>query len=169
MNQETRKAVLPGSFDPPTSGHKDIIMQAAEIFDALIIAIIVNPGKPPFFPLHVKKNMLKRMSIGLKNVSIVSYEGLTSAFALTQGARYLVRGLRDEKDLAYERELAYGNELLANGLRTVFFIASHDHYTVSSRLVREVIRCGGGEAALPFVPVEIHDQFQKYCRDHEQC
>ena len=163
------KAVFPGSFDPPTSGHKEVIRQAAALFDELIVAIAVNPEKKPFFPVAVRKAMLARMTAGKENIRVLHYEGLTATCAVNENARFLVRGLRDARDLAYEKELAYGNELLANGLRTVFFIASHDHYTVSSRLVREVIRCGGGEAALPFVPVEIHDQFQKYCRDHEQC
>ncbi len=152
-----KKAVFPGSFDPPTKGHLDVILQAAGLFDTLYVCVIENPGKKSLFSPASRKELLKAMTAALENVVVEHAAGLTAAYAASRGAGYLVRGLRNPQDFSYETPLAYGNRSLESGLSTVFFLPEAGHAFISSALVREVITAGGVEKALVFVPDALHE------------
>ena len=155
------KALFAGSFDPPTRGHQQVIRLARAVFPELLVGIAENPEKRSFFPLGDRLRLLEELVKPSPGVQVVSYTGLTARFSLSAGVSFLVRGLRHEGDLALEKELAFGNETLARSLGgealpTVFFLAPGAHAGTSSHLVRGIIRAEGIEAALPFLPEELH-------------
>ncbi len=157
-----RRALFPGTFDPPTCGHREIIVKAAPLFDELIVAVAVNPGKRPLFTAKERVQMLERIAAPLGCVRAASYAGLTADFARAEGVQALVRGLRSCEDLAAERELALGNEALGSGLPTIFLLASGAGAQVRSHLVREMIAAGELEAAEAFVPEETRDLLRAF-------
>jgi pantetheine-phosphate adenylyltransferase len=137
-----RKAIFPGSFDPPTLGHTEIVARATALFDEVIVAIGTNSAKSTFFSLEERLEMLRLSFSHLPSVRVASYGNLTVDFAQAQGARFLLRGLRTGQDLDYERPIALINRHMDVHLETVFFITSGEHSHISSTLVREVIRYG---------------------------
>ena len=159
MDLKKRVGLFPGTFDPPTVGHEEIIRQAVKLFDQLFIGVATNPEKEPLLSLEARLSLLRELAGGLSHVEVVSFGGLTSRFAREKGIGFLVRGLRNERDLAYERELAAANEELFPGLVTVFLLARRKNAFVSSRLVREIVAVGGPEAAKPFIPEKIWSSF----------
>jgi len=159
MGRDAITALFPGSFDPPTRGHLAILRQAAALFDEVLIGLAENPGKRSFLPVAARLELLESLVRSFDNVRVAAYRGLTARFARERGATVLVRGLRDARDLAYERELACGNEVLGHGLTTVFLLAPGVESAVSSRLVREIVHAAGPEAALPLLPGEIRETF----------
>jgi pantetheine-phosphate adenylyltransferase len=137
------KAIYPGSFDPPTNGHFDLIERGSRIFDELVVAVLRNPEKDPLFSVADRRAMLEAMTAGLDNVSIDTFEGLTVDYALRVGATAILRGIRAVSDYEYELQMALMNRKLQPSLETVFMMPAEKYSYLSSRLVREVAQLGG--------------------------
>jgi len=144
---ETR-AVYPGSFDPVTNGHIDLIQRSSALFDKLIVAILRNTEKTPLFTVPEREEMLEHAVRGLKNVSVTSFAGLLVDYAEQIGASVIVRGIRAVSDYEYELQMALMNRRLDPGLETVFLTPGEDVSFISSRLVREIARLGGDVSRL---------------------
>jgi pantetheine-phosphate adenylyltransferase len=137
------KAIYPGSFDPPTNGHLDLIERGSKIFDELVVAILRNPEKDPLFSVTDRRKMLEAMTAGLDNVSVDTFDGLTVDYALRVEARVILRGIRAISDYEYELQMALMNRKLHPGMETVFMMPAEKYSYLSSRLVREVAQLGG--------------------------
>jgi pantetheine-phosphate adenylyltransferase len=137
------KAVYPGSFDPPTNGHLDLIERGSKIFDELVVAILQNPEKAPLFSVADRRRMLEAMTADFENVSVDTFEGLTVDYALRVEATAILRGIRAISDYEYELQMALMNRKIQPGLETVFMMPAERYSYVSSRLVREVAQLGG--------------------------
>lgn len=138
-----KRAIYPGSFDPITYGHMDIIARAADIFDELIVAVLNNKGKTPLFSVDERVNILNEVLSDIENVKVRSYEGLLVDFAKANDAGVIVRGLRAVTDFEYELQLAQTNSVLSSGVDTVFLTTSLKYAYLSSSTVREVASYGG--------------------------
>lgn len=142
-----RRAIYPGSFDPVTNGHLDIIERGCKLFDEIIIGILVNPDKQPFFTVEERLEMLtevvKSISQGRCTVRVDSFTGLLVNYALAKEANVIVRGIRAISDYEYELQMALMNRRLAPGVETVFMMPAETYSYVSSRLVKEVFQLGG--------------------------
>ncbi|MBA3727585.1 MAG: pantetheine-phosphate adenylyltransferase [Armatimonadetes bacterium] len=149
-----RIAVYPGSFDPPTNGHVDIISRASKLFDTLVVAVGGNSSKNLLFSVENRLEMLEEICIGLDNVSIQSFTGLLVEFAHNSNASVLVRGLRAMSDFENEFQMALTNRKLAPNLETVFLMTSAENMFVSSSIVKEVAALGGDIRDLVPAPVE---------------
>lgn len=154
-------AVIPGSFDPPTLGHVDVIARAVEVFDRVVIAVVANPSKSPLFTADERKNMLKEICGQWENTEIDHFDGLLVDFAAGKGAGVIVKGLRAVSDFEYELQMAQMNHHLS-GVQTVFLPTSPDHAYLSSSLVKEVGRFGGSLDGLvsPVVASALKERFQ---------
>jgi pantetheine-phosphate adenylyltransferase len=149
------KAIYPGSFDPPTNGHLDLIERGSQIFDELVVAILRNPEKSPLFSLADRRKMLEAMTAGFDNVSVDTFDGLTVDYALKVEARAILRGIRAISDYEYELQMALMNRKLQPGLETVFMMPAEKYSYLSSRLVREVAQLGGSvECLVPEIVVQ---------------
>lgn len=137
------KAVYPGSFDPPTNGHLDLIERGSKIFDELVVAVLRNLEKAPLFSVADRRNMLESMTSGFDNVSVETFDGLTVEYAMTVGASVVLRGIRAISDYEYELQMALMNRKLQPSLETVFMMPAEKYSYISSRLVREVAQLGG--------------------------
>jgi pantetheine-phosphate adenylyltransferase len=137
------KAIYPGSFDPPTNGHFDLIERGSKIFDELVVAILRNPEKDPLFTVADRRKMLESMTAALDNVTVDTFDGLTVDYALRVGAQAILRGIRAISDYEYELQMALMNRKLQPGLETVFMMPAAKYSYLSSRLVREVAQLGG--------------------------
>ena len=138
-----RLAIYPGSFDPPTHGHMDIIERAARLFDELVIGVGVNSAKAPFMSADERVETLRVATAHLPNVRIDSFRGLLVEFAKAKGARAIVRGLRATSDFEYEFQMAMVNRRLTEEIETVFLMTKWEHSYLSSSIVREVASLGG--------------------------
>ncbi len=136
-------AIYPGSFDPVTHGHLDIIKRASSIFDKVVVGVYDRPEKRLLFSTQERVQMTEKSVSHLKNVKVVSYSGLTVDFAKHEGAQVLVRGLRMSSDFEREFEMAMMNKKLAPGLELVCFMASLQYQFLSSSLLKEVAQLGG--------------------------
>jgi pantetheine-phosphate adenylyltransferase len=136
-------AIYPGSFDPPTNGHLDLIERGSKIFDQLIVAILRNPDKGPLFSLAERRLMLESMTEGFKNVSVDTFDGLTVDYAAKVKAGAVLRGIRAISDYEYELQMALMNRKLHPELETVFMMPAEQYSYLSSRLVRELAQLGG--------------------------
>ncbi|MFN3689457.1 MAG: pantetheine-phosphate adenylyltransferase [Fimbriimonadales bacterium] len=143
MGKQVRRAVYPGSFDPPTMGHLDIIQRAARLFDELIVAIAVNSQKQPLFSLEERVQMLQECCQEWANVRIAALDGLLARFAQQVGACAIVRGLRAVSDFEYEFQMATMNRQLAPEVDTCFLMTHQQYAFLSSSIVKEVARLGG--------------------------
>jgi pantetheine-phosphate adenylyltransferase len=143
------RVVSPGSFDPPTNGHLDIIGRAAGLFDEVIVAVLVNVSKRGLFRVEERLDMLGEISASLPNVRIASFDGLLVDFCRANGARAIVKGLRAASDFEYELQMAQMNSGLA-AIDTLFVATSPRHSYVSSSLIKEVAAYGGDVS--PLVP-----------------
>jgi pantetheine-phosphate adenylyltransferase len=137
------KAVYPGTFDPLTRGHEDLVRRAATLFDGVILAIADSTAKRPFFTLEERLAMAKEVLADMKNVQIVGFSGLLTEFVRKQGARVVLRGLRAVSDFEYEFQLAGMNRNLYPEMETVFLTPSEQHMFISATLVREIATLGG--------------------------
>lgn len=147
------KALIPGSFDPVTFGHLDVIERTARLFDQVLVAAVGNPGKaPPLFSLDERQAMLAEVTAHLPNVEIGAFEGLLVDFALAHGVEAIVKGLRAVSDFDFELQMAQVNERMS-GIATVFFPTAPEHSFLSSSLVREVARFGGDVSAMVPAPI----------------
>lgn len=144
------KAIYPGTFDPMTNGHLDIVTRAALMFDHVILAIAASPGKKPMFSLDERVALATQVTSHLDNVEVIGFSDLMANFAKAQGANVLVRGLRAVSDFEYEMQLANMNRHLLPTLESVFMMPSKEWSFISSSLVKEVARHGGDIA--PFLP-----------------
>jgi len=139
-------AVYPGSFDPITNGHLDVVARAARVFDRVIVAVLANPRKTPLLPTQRRVAVIRAALAGqpeLAAVEVRTFDGLTVEFCRSVGARFLVRGLRAIADFDTELQLAHNNAKLAPEVDTVFFMTSLDHGYISSSLAKEIALFGG--------------------------
>ena len=136
-------AIYPGSFDPLTNGHLDLIERGSKIFDDLIVAILSNPEKEPLFTLQERTEMLRAMTKQWSNVSVDSFNGLLVEYAREKGAQAVLRGIRAISDYEYELQMALMNRKLEPQLETVFMMPAEQYSYISSRLVKEVFHLGG--------------------------
>jgi pantetheine-phosphate adenylyltransferase len=145
MTLENRKpvvAVYPGSFDPVTNGHLDLIQRAAVIFDKLIVAVARNLEKDPLFAIKERVEMLEAVTFDWKNVEVDIFEGLLMDYARAKGARVVLRGIRAVSDYEYELQMAMMNRKIEPQVETVFMLPAGEYSFLSSRLVRELARLG---------------------------
>ncbi len=150
----TTKAIYPGTFDPITYGHVDIITRAACMFDKVIMAIAASPGKKPLFSLDERVEMARQATAHLANVEVVGFSDLMANFARDQQANILIRGLRAVADFEYEMQLAQMNRHLMPDLESVFLMPSKEWSFISSSLVKEVARHHGD--VTHFLPAQVH-------------
>ena len=138
-----RTAVYPGSFDPITNGHLDIIQRGTKLFDRVIVAILENEGKAPLFPVAERIDILREVTRDMPTVEIASFSGLLVNFVRKAGAHAVVRGIRAVSDFEYEFQMALMNRELAPDVETIFMMPAAEYTYVSSRLIKEVFRLGG--------------------------
>jgi len=136
-------AIYPGSFDPPTNGHLDLIQRGSKIFEELVVAILRNPEKSPMFSVAERTQMLRELTAELSNVRIDMFDGLMVEYAKSIDAMCVLRGIRAISDYEYELQMALMNRKLEPTLETVFMMPADKYSYVSSRLVREVAQAGG--------------------------
>jgi len=148
-----RIAVFPGSFDPITIGHLDIVKRSLPLFDEIVVAIGNNSAKKYFFPLAKRLELLKSIFKEEEKVSINAYEGLTVDFCESENAQFIIRGLRSSTDFEYEKTIALFNKELKGGVETIFMASSPQYSHISSTVVREILKYGGDVSS--FVPKEI--------------
>ena len=147
------RALIPGSFDPVTFGHLDVIERTARLFDHVLVAAVGNPGKaPPLFTLDERQAMLAEVTGHLPNVEIGAFEGLLVDFAMARGVDAFVKGLRAVSDFDFELQMAQVNERMS-GIATLFFPTAPEHSFLSSSLVREVARFGGDVSSMVPAPI----------------
>ena len=158
-----RTAIYPGSFDPPTRGHEDLIRRSLLLTDRLIVGVAVNAAKQPLFTPEERLAMLRAAAGGDPRIEFVAFEGLLAEFAQRSGASVVVRGLRAVSDFEYEFQMALMNRQLHPALETVFLVPALDLTYLSSSLVREVARFGGDVSSLvhPVVAKALRDRFAK--------
>ena len=141
-------AIYPGSFDPMTNGHLDLIARGAKLFDRLIVGVLRNPSKNPLFSVEERVEMLRESTGAYANVEVATFEGLLVDFARQRGARAVLRGIRAISDYEYELQMAMMNRRLNPEVETIFLMPDAQYSYVSSRLVKEAARLGGSVAGL---------------------
>jgi len=151
-------AICPGSFDPVTNGHLDLIERAAKIFDKLIVAVLRNQEKEPLFDVKERLEMLSEVTRPFANVEIESFAGLLMEYARQKQARVILRGIRAVSDYEYELQMALMNRKLEPQVETVFMLPGEAYSYLSSRLVREVARLGGSLKGL--VPAIVEERLR---------
>ncbi|MBI3087502.1 MAG: pantetheine-phosphate adenylyltransferase [Candidatus Omnitrophica bacterium] len=144
------RALYPGTFDPVTYGHIDLITRALTIFDEVLVAVAHNPGKHPLFSVADRVSLLKRATRGLRGVRVEDFNSLVVDYARRQGARVVLRGLRMLSDFEYEFQMALTNRKLSRHVETIFLMPSESHAYVSARLIKEAAALGADLSA--FVP-----------------
>ena len=157
-----RLALCPGSFDPMTNGHVDLVRRAAELFDRVIIAILVNDQKTPLLDPQTRVDLARSTTSTLPNVEVATFEGLLVDYAAARGAVAVVRGLRSGADFDYEWPMTVMNRRLAPALETVFLVPSPEVAAISSRLVKEIWKLGGDITGLVPVAVAAHMAAQRH-------
>jgi pantetheine-phosphate adenylyltransferase len=152
-------AIYPGSFDPLTNGHLDLIERGKQLFDHLVVAILTNLEKDPLFTIEERVAMLREATAGMENVSIDTFTGLLVDYATQKKARVIMRGVRAFSDYEYELQMALMNRKLQPQLETVFLMPAESYSYVSSRLVKEIFRHGGSVKGL--VPPVVEARLQQ--------
>lgn len=147
------RAIYPGTFDPLTNGHADLVLRAARLFDAVIVAVAANPSKKPLFSLDERVDLARQAFVLCPNVSVIGFSGLLAKFGEEQQAQVLIRGVRAVADFEYEFQLASMNRSLNPQLDSIFMTPSEKNTFISSTLVKEVCRHGGDVAS--FVPEHV--------------
>lgn len=157
-----KTVICPGSFDPVTLGHLDIITRASKMFDRVVVAVLVNSSKTPTFSTEERIELLNAAVGDLPNVEIVSFEGLLAEYCKSCGISTIVKGLRAVSDFEYEFQMAIANKKLSPSLETIFLTADADSTFLSSSMVREICSMGGDISN--FVPACVHDRIVKKLR-----
>ncbi len=152
-------AIYPGSFDPITKGHLDILKTGSEIFDKVIVAVLHNPKKNAFLSLGERVSLIREVTKNFPNVEVDSFEGLTVEYAKNKGANILIRGLRAVSDFEYEMQLSQANSALSKNIKTVFLTTKPKYNFISSSTVKEIFGFGGDISA--FVPEEVENFLKK--------
>ncbi len=157
----SRIAIYPGSFDPPTRGHEDLVRRSAALCDELIVAVARNSGKQPVFTVEERLDLLRQSCGNIPHVRFETFDGLLADFARDRKARIVIRGLRAVSDFEYEFQMALMNRQLYPELETVFLVPSVDITFLSSSLVREVARHGGplGDLVHPAIAEALRKRF----------
>jgi pantetheine-phosphate adenylyltransferase len=158
----TVAAMYPGTFDPITLGHEDLVRRACRLFDRVVVAIAANPSKEPMFSLEERVELARASLTDLDNVEVSGYDGLTVDFARENGLRVIMRGLRAVSDFEYEFQLANMNRHLAVDVETAFLTPNENYNFISSSLVREICSMGGDISE--FVSPIVNDALIKRCR-----
>ena len=157
-------AIYPGSFDPITNGHLDLIQRGSRLFDRLIVSILRNERKEPLFSVEERAEMLREVVCDYPNVEVDSFDGLLVDYAASRSATVLLRGIRAISDYEYELQMALMNRRLCPGVETVFLMANEAFSFISSRLVKEVFSLGGNIAGLapPLVEARMRERIPKF-------
>lgn len=150
------KAVYPGTFDPITMGHKDLIVRASKIFDELIVGVALNLQKSPLFSLDKRVHFLEMVASNMKNVNVKHFDGLLVDFAMSQGTNIILKGIRAMTDFEYEFQMAQINQNLNKNIQTLFLVTNQKYSFLSSSAVKEVAMNRGSIKGL--VPDEVHDE-----------
>ncbi len=160
-----RIAVYPGTFDPVTNGHIDLIRRGLTMFDRVIVAVGINPGKCPLFSFEERLQMMKEVLKGMENVEVAGFEGLLVDFARESGACAVLRGLRAVSDFEYELQRAIMNRKLDRSIETVFLMTGFRWIYISSTIVKEAARFGGSLEGLvpPLVERRMQEKFAEMC------
>lgn len=157
--QNQRTAIYPGSFDPITKGHLDVLERASKMFDRVIIAVLKNSSKKSFLPVEDRVKLIKESTKELTNVEVDSFEGLTIEYAQSKGAHFLIRGLRAVSDFEYELQLCQTNSAIAPDIDTVFLTTKPKYNFISSSIVKELSFFGTDVSK--FVPKSVVEYLQK--------
>lgn len=152
-------AIYPGSFDPITKGHLDVLKTSSEIFDKIIIAVSKNSNKTGFLTVEERLDLIKASVEGMDNVEVDSFEGLTVEYAKSKGAKVLIRGLRAVSDFEYEMQLSQTNSALLEDIKTVFLITKPKYNFISSSTVKDISLLGGDISK--FVPEPVNEYLIK--------
>lgn len=161
-----RAAIYPGSFDPITLGHLDVIKRSSKLVDKLIVGVLNNNTKSPLFSVDERVNMLKEVTKGLNNVEIISFSGLLVDFAISHNIHIIVRGLRAITDFEFELQMAQTNRILHPDIDTIFLTTNLKYAYLSSSTVKEVAKFGGDLSN--FVPEYVVDKiYEKYKKNNE--
>ena len=158
-SQNQRTAIYPGSFDPITKGHLDVLERASKMFDRVIIAVLKNSSKKSFLPVNDRVKLIKESIKDLDNVEVDSFEGLTIEYAQSKGAHFLIRGLRAVSDFEYELQLCQTNSAIAPDIDTVFLTTKPKYNFISSSIVKELSDFGTDVSK--FVPKSVVEYLQK--------
>ena len=150
-----RTAVYPGSFDPITNGHLDVIQRAARLFDRVIVAVAINESKNPLFTMAQRKDLTQRAVAHLKNVEVDTFTGLLVDYVAAKGGEAVIRGLRAVSDFEFEFQLALMNRKLNEKVETIFMMPKETYTFISSRMIKEIARLGGDISS--FVPTHVGD------------
>ena len=154
------RAVYPGSFDPMTLGHLDIVKRASKLFDEVIMAVVGNPGKSPLLPMEVRSELLEAVLKDIPNVTVSSFQGLTVDYAKQNNVACLIRGLRAISDFEAELGMAQANKQLFPELETIFLMTKAEYSFISSSTVKEIVRLGGDVSH--FVPGPVNDYLKRH-------
>ena len=159
-------AVYPGSFDPITNGHLDIIKRASKVFDKVIVSILVNSSKTPCFEMEERRALIERVMGDLPNVEVDCFEGLPVNYVRKKGAHVIIKGLRAISDFEYEFQMALANTKIAPDIETLFMMTNQEYSYLSSSIVKELASLGGSLEGL--VPDEIMQDIIDKVREHEE-
>lgn len=152
-------AIYPGTFDPVTNGHLDIVERAAMLFDQVVVAVTTNSAKNPMFSVAERLEMFREVTQHFSNVRVESFSGLLVEYAAGRGASVLIRGLRAISDFEYESQMALINRKISHGMDTVFLTASEKYTYLNSTIVKEVARFGGDVTC--FVPAAVNERIRQ--------
>jgi pantetheine-phosphate adenylyltransferase len=152
-------AIYPGSFDPLTHGHLDLIERASQVFDQLVVAVLTNLEKAALFSIEERVEMLREVTAGIPNVSVDTFSGLLVDYAMSKKARVILRGIRAFTDYEYELQMALMNRQLQPNLETVFLTPAEAYSHISSRLVKEIFQHGGSVKGL--VPAVVEERLRQ--------